>query len=129
MSNWAEATGHSSDLAFAISKAEGFGVLGAIPTVAHNPGDLALGDTGRGTLGAEKITIFSDETTGWAALEHQLDLIRDRKSHVYTPSMSIGEMAKHWTSTDPGQWALNVCAALAQRGRKADPSTLLKDVL
>ncbi len=118
-----------SDLAFAISHAEGFGVLNAIPTLAHNPGDIVLGDKGHGVMGSEKITVFENDATGWQALEHQLDLIRQRKSHVYTPSMTIREMAAKWTRTQANEWAQNVCDGLAQRGRHATVDTPLKDVL
>ncbi len=118
-----------SDLALAIAFAEGFGVRDAIPTRAHNPGDLVLGDKGHGVLGSEAITVFEDDATGWAALEHQLTLIRERRSHVYVPSMTIGEMAAHWTRTQPEAWALNVCDGLAKHGRMATVDTPLKDVL
>ncbi len=123
-----DATKHS-DLAEAIAHAEGFYVEGSIPQRAHNPGDLVLGDKGFGTLGSEKITVFENEATGWAALEHQLTIIRTRQSHVYVPSMTIREMASHWTRTQPNEWAQNVCDGLAQRGRQATVDTPLKDVL
>lgn len=121
--------GHT-DLAEAIADAEGFGVAGAIPTVAHNPGDLVLGDRGFGTLGAEHITVFQDDATGWAALEHELTLIRTGKSHVYEPSMTIGQMAVKWTDTQVGAWAQNVCDALVHMGHYGvTTNTKLRDVL
>src|SRR4051812_12849473 len=101
-----------TDLANAIAHAEGFGLPNAIPTRAHNPGDLVLGDKGYGTLGSEDITVFADDKTGWAALEHQLDVIREHKSHVYTPSMSILQMAQKWTNTQQVEWAQNVSGFL-----------------
>lgn len=118
-----------SDLAHAIATAEGFGVKNTIPTKAHNPGDLVLGDKGHGTLGAEGITVFQDDGTGWAALEHQLDLIRRGRSHVYRVSMTIQELANHWTRTEQHEWAENVCHALTGLGRISTPQTLLRDVL
>ncbi len=127
-SNWANAS-RRSDLARAISYAEGFPVPDSIPARAHNPGDLVLGDKGHGTLGTEKITVFENDATGWTALEHQLSLIRERKSHVYTPAMTISEMAAKWTRTEPATWALNVCDGLAKLGRMATVDTPLKDVL
>lgn len=127
-SNWADAT-HHSDLAVAIAHAEGFGVPDAIPTRAHNPGDLVCDWLPGPTMGPEGIHVFENDATGWAALEHQLDLIRTRKSHVYTPSMTIGQMAFTWTKTQTVEWAENVCAELTRLGRAATVNTLLKDVL
>ena len=118
-----------TDLARAIAKAEGFGKAGAIPTRAHNPGDLVLGDVGHGTLGAEKITVFGDDATGWAALQHQLDLIRTGKSHVYRSSMTLSEMAHKWTRTQPDNWAANVAMHLTKLGRIATVDTFLYEVL
>lgn len=123
-----DATKHS-DLAEAIATAEGFYVEGSIPYLSHNPGDLVLGDKGHGTLGAEKITVFEDDATGWAALEHELTLIRTRRSHIYTPSTTIREMASHWTRTQQQFWCENVCDYLTHHGRPANPDTFLKDVL
>lgn len=122
-------SGHS-DLAEAIAFAEGFGKKDAIPTKAHNPGDLAIGDIGYGTLGAEKITIFQDDASGWAALEHQLDKIRKGTSaHYRKESMSIQDMANKWTGTQKDEWAHNVSLHLTHNGRIAVPETKLKDVL
>ena len=129
MNMWDDAVNSHSQMAHAIATAEGFYVDGSIPQRAHNPGDLVLGDKGHGTLGAEGITVFQDDATGWAALEHQLDLIKKRQSHVYLMTMTIQQMADHWTRTQREEWALNVCATLSANGRPAMPTTLLKDVL
>src|SRR5260370_927931 len=67
----------------AIAEQEGFGVPGAIPTRANNPGDLtkSLGYEITGeTLGTAGIAIFVDVPNGWAALEEQLNLIRSGNS-------------------------------------------------
>lgn len=96
----------------AIGGAEGFGIPGAIPTQAHNPGDLVLGDLGYGTLGSEQITILQDDNVGWDKLYHQLNLIVNGHSHVYNLEMTIYEMAQKWTSTQPDAWANNVSRAL-----------------
>lgn len=96
----------------AISVAEGFGISNAIPTQAHNPGDLVLGDKGFGTLGAEGITIFEDDSKGWDALYHELSLIVNGYSHVYNLDMTINEMAQRWTDTQSDSWALNVARNL-----------------
>ncbi len=127
-SNWRDALKHS-DLANAIAHAEGFGVAGAIPTLAHNPGNLVMPWLKGPKLGSAGIHVFENDATGWAALEHQIDEIRARKSHEYTPSMTIREMASNWTLTQPSAWALNVCDGLAKCGRMATVDTPLKDVL
>ncbi len=126
-SNWHLAS--RTDLARAIASAEGFPVEGSIPKRAHNPGDLVLGDHGYGTLGGEAITVFADDASGWAALEHQLDLIRKRMSHVYVPSMTIQQMADKWTRTQRKEWAENVSNYLTAHGRISTPDTKLSEVL
>src|SRR5256886_3168558 len=66
-----------------IAKAEGYGVPGAIPTRANNPGDLtrSLGyDTTGDTLGDAGIVVFINRENGWAALEEQLTLIQNNSS-------------------------------------------------
>ena len=55
-------------LAQAIATAEGFGVPGAVPTRANNPGDLVMGDQGLGVANAEGVTIYPTIAAGWAAL-------------------------------------------------------------
>lgn len=99
-------------MARAIAKAEGFGKIGAIPTRAHNPGDLVIPGWKGDKLGAEGISVFADDEAGWRALAKQIQLIADGKSHVYTPTMSILEMAKKWTATEQIIWAENVAAHL-----------------
>ena len=96
----------------AIARAEGFGIPDAIPTRAHNPGDLVIpGSTNK--IG-EGITVFESDEDGWAALYHELGLIAIGHSHVYSPSMTILEMAEKWTATASQQqgWAENVAAYL-----------------
>lgn len=127
-SNWKNASKHS-DLAEAIAHAEGFGVPGAVPTRANNPGDIKPINWKGATTGTEGIAVFQDVATGWAALEHELDIIRARKSHWYVPSMTIREMAAKWTGTQQGEWAQNVCDYLSKHGRSATVDTPLKDVL
>ncbi len=118
-----------TDLAKAISEAEGFGVPGAIPTIAHNPGDLEMPWLPGPKLG-EGIHVFQDDATGWAALEHELALIRVGKSTEYEPSMTIGQMAAVWTRTQVSAWAQNVCDALVHLGHNGvTTNTKLRDVL
>ena len=59
----------------AIAKAEGFGQMGAIPTLANNPGDITAGSwaTAHGAvgsytaLGGQQIAKFPDVATGYSA--------------------------------------------------------------
>lgn len=126
-----------SDLAIAIAEAEGFGLDNAIPTLAHNPGDLVLGDVGYGVRGAAKITNFPDDATGWAALEDELTRIRNEEpahhqlpiSHVYSYNDTIWQLAQHWTTTEQTAWAHNVVDGLARHGIMASLTTRLVDVL
>lgn len=98
-------------LAAAIARAEGFGIEGAIPTLANNPGDLVLGDQGHGTMGMG-ITIFGSANDGWNALYHELNLIFSGTSRVYNTAMTFAEIAAHWTQTEVGSWASNVASAV-----------------
>lgn len=100
----------SSALAAAIAKAEGYGTPGAIPTVANNPGDLALGDQGYGTMGAG-ITVFPDLSSGIAALENQVTKMTTGTSHVYTPDETLADAGNTYASGD-SNWASNVASAL-----------------
>lgn len=119
-----------TDLAMAISVAEGFGKEGAIPTRAKNPGDLVMPWLHGETLGVEGIHVFPDEATGWAALEHQLALIRDGRSKVYQKTMTLEEFGSHWTRTQQPQWVQNVVDWLCAHGRPGTtPQTTLAEVL
>ncbi|SRR5258708_16005758 len=92
-------------LAYAISKAEGYGVSGAIPTRANNPGDIELGDIGFGTLGVG-ITIYPTLEQGIEALYRELNLIFTGSSHVYSMFMTFDQMARIWTGDDKSlDWA------------------------
>ena len=99
--------------AFAIGKAEGFGVTGAIPTRANNPGDLVLGSVGFGTLGTKGITIYPTFDQGVRALYRELNLILTNTSRVYTNSMTFSQIAVLWTGNDnPIGWASTVAKSL-----------------
>ena len=101
------------DFATAISVAEGFGVPGKTPTIAHNPGDLILSGT--------TPTVFASDSDGWAALYHQLDLIANGTGakYGYTVAMTIAQMARVWTATEPDNWAANVANTLQSQGYTA----------
>src|SRR6266571_4632113 len=96
----------------AIARAEGFGLAGAIPTRAHNPGDLVIPGWTGASYGAEHISVFDSDTEGWAQLAHQLWLIRDGQSQQYHLAMTLAEMAAKWTRTEPQAWAATVAEAL-----------------
>lgn len=96
-------------LATAIGNAEGYGVPGAIPTVANNPGDLVLGDQGYGTMGSG-ITVFGTVQQGWDALTNQLTKIANGTSANYSPDESISQIGETWAGGGP--WASNVAASL-----------------
>jgi hypothetical protein len=115
----------SSIVAFAqaIAKAEGFGVPGAIPTLANNPGDLIIpGWTGQ-KLGSG-ISVFSGVNEGKDRLYRQLQLIVNGRSGEYTLNDTIQSMAAKYTKTDPTTWAVIVAWNL---GVTAD--TPLSDLL
>lgn len=108
----------------AIARAEGFTVPGSIPAKANNPGDLVRGDQGLGTLGAAKITIYQTLAEGWEALDLQVAKMFTNTSHVYRSSMTIEEVANHYTTTQQSEWAQNVAEAL-----HVSPKTTLDEVL
>jgi hypothetical protein len=108
----------------AIAKAEGFGIPGAIPTMAHNPGDLVVPGWTGAKLGSEGISVFGSDDEGWQRLYHQLNLIVSGQSRVYTLDDTISSMADKWTNTNSKAWALNVAGAL---GVSTDAA--LRDVL
>lgn len=92
----------------AIANAEGFGIFGAIPTLAHNPGDLVLPGWAGQKLGSAGISVLADDAEGWNRLYHQLALIIAGKSKVYNLDMTISDMAEKWTTTNSADWAANV---------------------
>lgn len=84
-------------IAQAIAHAEGFGVAGAIPTRAHNPGDLKMGDIGNGAINGK--TVFASDVDGWNALYKQIDLMVSGGSEYYQPSDSWRRIATVWVGT------------------------------
>lgn len=119
-----------SDLADAIAHAEGWGVPGAVPTRANNPGDLKVPGWRGPVTGREGIPIFDTVDDGWSALYHQLQLIERGASSQYDVSMTIAEMANHWTATERPEWAANVAAYLRDHGHPdATVDTSIAEVL
>jgi len=97
--------------ALAIANAEGYGIPGAIPTVANNPGDLVLPGWSP-TLGSAGVAVFDSPDYGWFRLHRQLALILSGQSNVYHLDMTIAEMGDRYEA-DPGNaWAQNVSAYL-----------------
>ncbi len=88
----------------AIANTEGYGVSGAIPTLANNPGDLAIGDIGNGTLG-NGITIFPSSLAGLTALDNQVGMIANGTSQNYSPNESINQIGQ--TYAGAGQQGTN----------------------
>lgn len=107
--NWSDQT---KKLAWAISKAEGFGTPGAIPTTANNPGDLTFADgfPTEGRANSEGVLKFVNLADGWQALYHQCDLMLSGKSKVYQLNDTLADVAIKYAH-DPN-WGVNVAAAL-----------------
>lgn len=104
-------------IADGIAFAEGFGTAGAIPTRAHNPGDLVIpGWTGE-TLGNQGITVFPTVEEGWRRLYKQVNLIATGTSRVYTRGAdeTIRSIAARWTTTEQDAWTRNVVQRLRDR--------------
>jgi hypothetical protein len=100
----------------AIARAEGFYVADSVPARAHNPGDLTDdGDIGLGviqTSGAfgAKITVYATDEDGWTALRHKLRRMLNGASTVYTPDLTLMEMALKYSGS--ADWAFNVAKDL-----------------
>jgi hypothetical protein len=100
------------ELAQAIASAEGFGIPGSIPTLAHNPGDLVVPGWVGEVLG-EGVSVFDSDNSGWQHLYHQIGRIAVGSSHVYSLDMTIEQMAARWTETQVEAWAQNVASFLS----------------
>ncbi len=103
-------------LAVAISKAEGFGMKGAVPTRYHNPGDIRTFRPGvhyPGQMGINRqcYVIFRNDRAGFAALESNLLKIVTGESAYYKPDMTINKMARLYATKWP-IWAKNVAKNL-----------------
>lgn len=125
MSNGTTSFPGLSSLSSAIANAEGYGVSGAIPTIANNPGNIALGDLGGGTLG-QNISIYPDSTSGWNALNNQLQMIMNGQSSVYNPNMTLQQMGQKWAGGGTGSqnWVQNVANYLG-----VDPNSTIGSIL
>lgn len=102
----------ASELAEAITLAEGGNVEGALPFRIHNPGDLELGDRGFGV--EQKKTIYAkadpsasldDPTDGYSALRRECTAILTGASIIYRVTDSFEILASKYTGGDaPGVW-------------------------
>jgi hypothetical protein len=100
-----------SRIADAIAFAEGYFVSGSRPRRNNNPGDLERDVTGKGVAWDGPYVIYASAEDGREALEHQVRLMF-AGSHIYKPSMTIAQVAQHYTTTDSTIWALNVARRL-----------------
>ena len=110
-------TARITEFGRAVSIAEGFGEIGAIPTRYHNPGDLKppdgsnnfwSGQTGVGTGGH---AIFDSDASGFAALYRQIRLWQSGKSNVIFPYFTFEQAAREYAENwQP--WLANVTREL-----------------
>ena len=110
------------NFARAIAYAEGFGIPGAIPTVAKNPGDLVIPGWSP-TMGSAGIAVFDSEEYGWSRLYRQIDLIIRGNSNYYDLDMTLAAMGRTYAGGDLN-WARNVASYL-----NVSTSTTLGQVL
>jgi len=86
-------------------------VSGSRPRRNNNPGDLERDITGKGAGWDGPYVIYPTSQDGREALEHQVRLMFGG-SRIYKPSMTIAEVARRYTATDPAAWAQNVAGRL-----------------
>ena len=93
------------DIAYAIAVAErGQTEIDSGSIARNNPGDI------KGSDG--NFVVYPTLQDGWNALYHQVSLIVDGGSHIYTADMSIAQVAAHYTATQQDAWAANVATVL-----------------
>lgn len=111
-----------TSFAQAIAYAEGYGIPGAIPTVANNPGDLVIPGWAP-TMGSAGIAVFDSPDYGWSRLYRQVALIIAGRSNYYRLDMTLAEMGRTYAGGDEN-WSRNVASYLG-----VSPSTTLAQVL
>jgi hypothetical protein len=100
-----------SRIADAIAFAEGYFKEGSRPRQDNNPGDLERDITGKAAGHDGPYIIYRTAEDGREALEQQVRLMFSG-SRIYRPSMTILEVAQHYTSTESTVWASNVALHL-----------------
>src|SRR5260370_23788760 len=100
-----------SKMADWIAFAEGYNVPDSRPRRNNNPGDLEQDVTGKAIGHDGPYVVYASPQDGLDALKHQVRLMF-KGSHIYKPSMTIGDVACHYTTTDPEAWARNVAGHL-----------------
>lgn len=100
-----------SRIADAIAFAEGYFKEGSRPRRLNNPGDLERDLTGKAIGHDGPYVIYRTAEDGREALELQVRLMFSG-SRIYRPSMTILEVAQHYTSTQSTDWAQNVAFRL-----------------
>lgn len=107
-----------------------FAEHGATPAPNNNPGDLIPPGWTGPTFNSEGVAMFATMTEGWQRLYHQLNLIVNSQSHVYSLSDTIGSMARKWTRTQPDAWASNIVYYLNNNvGLNVTVDTPLSEIL
>ncbi|HLZ52069.1 MAG TPA: hypothetical protein VKP61_15085 [Candidatus Acidoferrum sp.] len=104
-------------LAQAIATAEGWTNPNpnVVPRRAHNPGDLtrSFGEPTVGVANSEGVLEFSDDNAGWSALKGEATAMLTGASHVYSPNMTLLQVAQKYTGGDAADsWAKNAAAVL-----------------
>lgn len=97
----------------AIAKAEGYGTMGAIPTLAYNPGDIVAGPwaTAHGATGSvlakggQAIAVFPDEVTGYAAEDV---LIAEKYAGGSIADLGRGWLGRDAPRSDVDSWIKNL---------------------
>jgi hypothetical protein len=98
-----------SKLANLISKEEGFGIIGSLPTRNNNPGDLRHSPHSQHNANDPNgIGIIDNATDGWADLERQLKIYAERGM---TLAQAIAEYAPP-NENNSAQYLAFVCAGL-----------------
>jgi len=106
-----------------IEWAEGFGVAGARPTVANNPGALTVDITGTG-IGFDSggLVMYASYADGREALETQVRWMLTGQSSRFNPGMTIAQVAATYTD-NASAWARNVAAFIG-----VSPDTVISQI-
>lgn len=107
----------------AIAAAEGFGIVGAIPTRQHNPGNLKTSSVPSIGADTQGHLIFATDADGWLALYRQIALIVSGRSRYYSLDMTLADMGARYAG-DSAAWTANVA-----RGLGVSPGATLREIL